>query len=99
MNLDEQAINFVKDYFEAIAHNAVEDAYHAGNEDTTFAEFMETLFQKLGRLSSEHVAAEVLQLSSGKIANYNHGAGMEVDDIQDIIDRHDDEEMDLDDDE
>jgi ketosteroid isomerase-like protein len=99
MNLDEQAINFVKDYFEAIAHNALEDAYHTANEDTTFAEFMETLFQKLGRLSAEHVAAEVLQLSSSKIENYNNGAGMEVDDIQDLIDNYEDEEMDLDDDE
>lgn len=99
MNLDEQAINFVKDYFEAIAHNALEDAYHTTNEDTTFAEFMETLAQKIGRLTSEHVAAEVLQLSSSKIENYNNGAGMDVDEVQDLIDNHDDDEMDLDDDE
>jgi len=99
MTLDEQAINFVKDYFEAIAHNALQDAYHAVDEDTTFAEFMETLFQKLGRLSSEHVAAEVLQLSSSKIEKYHHGGGMDVDDIQELIDTHDDEDMDLDDDE
>ncbi len=96
MNLDEQAINFVKDYFESIAHNALEDAYHAGDEDTTFAEFMETLFLKLGRLSAEHVAAEVLQLSPSKIENYNNGAGMEVDDIQDLIDNHADDDVDLD---
>ena len=99
MNLDEQAINSVRDYFEAITHNALEDAYQTANEDTTFAEFMETLFQKLGRLSSEHVAAEVLQLSSSTIENYNNGGGMEVDDIQELIDDYDDEEMDLDEDE
>lgn len=98
MTLDEQAVNSVRDYFEAIAHNALEDAYQAGNEDTTFAEFMETLFQKLGRLSSEHVAAEVLHLSSSKIENYNNGGGMDVDDVQELIDTQDDEELDWDDD-
>jgi len=99
MHLDEQAINFIKDYFEAIAHNALEDAYHAANEDTTFAEFMETLAQKINRLSAEHVAAEVLQLSSSKIEKYHRGGGMDVDDIQELIDNYDDEEMDLDEDE
>lgn len=97
MNLDEQAINSVRDYFEAIGHNALEDAFQTVSEDTTFAEFMETLFQKLSRLASEHVAAEVLQLSSGTIENYNNGGGMDVDDVQELIDDYEDEEMDLDD--
>jgi ketosteroid isomerase-like protein len=96
MNLDEQAINSVRDYFEAIGHNALEDAYQTVSEDTTFAEFMETLVQRLTRLSSEHVAAEVLQLSSSTIENYNSSGGMDVDDVQELIDDYDDEDMDED---
>ena len=47
MDLDEQAINSVKEYFEAIAQNALDDAYASVDPDATFAQFMETLFQKI----------------------------------------------------
>lgn len=99
MNLDEQAINSVKEYFEAIAQNALDDAYETIDDDITFAQFMETLFQKINQFASEHVAAEVLQLSSKAIENYNSGGGMFVDDVQELIDTHDELEMDEDEDE
>ena len=98
MNLDEQAINSVKEYFEAIAQNALDDAYATIDNDITFAQFMETLFQKINQFSSEHVATEILHLSAKKIEDFNNGGGMFVDDIQELIDTHDDEEMDEDED-
>ncbi len=98
MNLDEQAINSVKEYFEAIAQNALDDAYETIDNDITFAQFMETLFQKLNQFSSEHVATEILHLSAKKIEDFNNGGGMLVDDVQELIDTHDDEEMDEDED-
>ena len=98
MNLDEQAINSVKEYFEAIAQNALDDAYEMIDDDLTFAQFMETLIQKINQFSSEHVASEVLLLSSKAIETYNSGGGMFVDDVQELIDTHDDED-DLDEDE
>ncbi|MBT9613700.1 MAG: hypothetical protein IV108_10600 [Burkholderiales bacterium] len=98
MNLDELAINSVKEYFEAIAQNALDDAYETIDNDITFAQFMETLFQKLNQFSSEHVASEILQLSSKTIENFNNGGGMNVDDVQELIDTHDDLEMDEDED-
>jgi len=99
MHLDEQAINSVKEYFEAIAQNALDDAYAIVDEDITFVQFMETLFQKINRFSSEHVASEILHLSAKKIEEFNHGGGMLMDDVQELIDTYDDEEMDADDDE
>ncbi|MBI5753161.1 MAG: hypothetical protein HZA59_13615 [Hydrogenophilales bacterium] len=99
MNLDEQAINSVKEYFESIAQNALDDAYETIDDDITFAQFMETLFQKINQFASEQVATEVLQLSSKAIENYNSGGGMFVDDVQELIDTHDELEMDEDEDE
>lgn len=99
MNLDEQAINSVKEYFEAIAQNALDDAYETIDNDITFAQFMETLFQKINQFSSEHVATEILHLSAKKIEDFNNGGGMLVDDVQELIDTHDDLEMDEDEDE
>jgi len=97
MNLDEQAINAVKEYFEAITQNALDDAYETVDDDITFAQFMETIVQKIEQFSSEHVASEVLLLSSKAIENYNNGGGMTVDDVQELIDTHDELEMDEDD--
>lgn len=99
MNLDEQAINSVKEYFEAIAQNALDDAYETIDNDITFAQFMETLFQKINQFSSEHVATEILHLSVKKIEDFNNGGGMLVDDVQELIDTHDELEMDEDEDE
>ena len=96
MNLDEQAINAVKEYFESIAQNAVDAVYESVDSDTTFAEFMEAVNQKVNQLSSELVASEVLGLTARSIENFNAGAGMDVDDVQEIIDR--DGEADLDED-
>ena len=98
MELDEQAINSVREYFEAIAQNALDDAFAIVDEDITFAQFMETLFQKINQFSSEHVATEILHLSAKKIEAFNHGGGMLVDDVQELIDTYDDEEMDEDED-
>ncbi len=99
MDLDEQAINSVKEYFEAIAQNALDDAYATVDIDITFAQFMETLFQRINQYACEHVAVEVLHLSSKTIEDYNSGGGMFVDDIQELIDTHDDEAFDEDEDE
>jgi len=99
MNLDEQAINSVKEYFEAIAQNALDDAYEIMDSDMTYAQFMEALFLKINQFASEHVATEVLQLSSKMIENYNSGGGMFIDDVQELIDTHDEDEMDEDEDE
>ena len=99
MTLDEKAINAVKEYFEAIAQNALDAAYASMDEDISYAEFMENLVEKLNQLSSEHVAAEILHLSSKAIGEYNSGGGMYVDDVQELIDSDDDEEEDLDEDE
>jgi hypothetical protein len=97
MNLDEQAINAVKEYFESIAQNALDIVYESVGSDTTFAEFMEALNQKVNQLSSELVASEVLSLTARNIENYNAGTGMDVDDVQELIDSNG--EMDIDEDE
>ena len=97
MNLDEEAINSIKGYFEAITQNALDDAFTVVDNEITFAQFMETLFQKINQYSCEHVAAEILHLSSKTIENFNNGGGMYVDDIQELIDTHD--TLDLDEDE
>ena len=99
MTLDEQAINSVKEYFEAIAQNALDGAYAGLDDDMSYAEFMESLFEKLNQFSSEHVASEVLHLSSKSIEEYNSGGGMFVDDVQELIDTHDDEDSDFEEDE
>ena len=51
MDLDEQAINAVKEYFESIAQNAIDISYEAIGSDTTFAEFMEAVNQKINQFS------------------------------------------------
>jgi len=97
MTLDEQAINAVKEYFESIAQNAVDIVYAAAGSDTTFAEFMEALKQKISQFSSELVASEVLNLSARTIENLNAGEGMDVDDVQEFIENN--SEMDIDEEE
>jgi hypothetical protein len=99
MNLDEQAINAVKEYFESIAQNAVDVVYESAGSDTTFAEFMEAVNMKVNQLSCELVASEVLNLTARTIENFNAGAGMEVDDVQEIIDSNGEADLDEEDDE
>lgn len=99
MTLDEQAINSVKEYFEAIAQNALDGAYAGLDDDMSYAEFMESLFEKLNQFSSEHVASEVLHLSSKAIEEYNSGGGMYVDDVQELIDTHDEDDDEFDEEE
>ncbi len=86
MNLDEQAINTVKEYFESITQNAVDIVYESLGSDTTFAEFMEAVNIKINQFSSELVASEVLNMPASTIENFNGGAGLDVDDVQEIID-------------
>jgi hypothetical protein len=85
MNLDEEAINAVKEYFDAITQNAINVVYEAAGSDTTFAEFMDEVNQRINRFSSELVASEVLNLSASTIENYNGGEGMGLEDVQVII--------------
>ena len=98
MNLDEQAINAVKEYFESIAQNAIDITYDSIESDTTFAEFMEALNQKINQFTSELVASEVLHLSSKTIDNFNAGEGMDVDAVQALIESKEDLDIDEDDD-
>ena len=58
---------------------------------------METILQKIEQLASEHVASEVLLRASKAIEKYNNGAGMTVDDVQELIDTHEELDMDEDD--
>ena len=99
MNLDEQAINAVKEYFESIAQNAIDVSYEAIGSETTFAEFMEAVNQKINQFSSEIVASEVLHLSAKTIENFNAGEGMDVDDVQVLLESKDDLDIDEDEDE
>lgn len=99
MNLDEQAINAVKEYFESIAQNAIDVTYEAIGSETTFAEFMEAVNQKINQFSSEIVASEVLHLSAKTIENFNAGEGMDVDDVQVLLESKDDLDNDEDEDE
>ena len=96
MNLDEEAINAVKEYFESIAQSAIDIVFESVDSDTTFAEFMEAVNQKLNQFTSELVASEVLNLSAKTIENFNAGAGMDVDDVQELIDN--DGEIDIEED-
>jgi len=89
MNLDEQAINAVKEYFESIAQNAIDISYEAIGSDTTFAEFMEAVNQKINQFSSELVASEVLHMSARSIEGFNAGEGVDVDDVQGLIESND----------
>ena len=98
MNLDEQAINAVKEYFESITQNAIDFVYESVDSDTTYAEFMESVNHKINQFSSELVASEVLHLTSKKIENFNSGEGMYVDDVQGLIETTDDVEIDEDED-
>jgi len=99
MNLDEQAINAVKEYFESIAQNAVDVVYEAAGSDVTFAEFMDVVNQKINQFSAEMVASEVLHLPAKTIENYNGGEGMDVDDVQELIESDDELDANEDDDE
>jgi hypothetical protein len=96
MNLDEEAINAVKEYFESITQSAIDIVYESVDSDTTFSEFMEGVNQKVNQFASELVASEVLNLSAKSIENFNSGAGMEVDDVQELIEN--DGELDSDED-
>lgn len=99
MSLDERSINAVKEYFESITQNSIDIAYEAVKHDTTFAEFMEAVNQKLNQFSSELVASEVLHMSARRIENFNGGEGIGVDDIQDLIDSNEGADFDEDEDE
>jgi len=96
MNLDEAAINAVKDYFDSVTQNAVDFVYESVGSDTTFAEFMDAVNQKINKFSSELVASEVLHLTAKTIENFNGGEGMDVDDVQDLIDNKGEADMDED---
>ena len=94
MSLNEKSIHAINEYFAELAQSAVNIAYGESDEDTTFEEFMEQLTHYVHLLSSEHVASEVLAMSSSKIQNYNGGSGMMVEDIQALIVQKEDGEMD-----
>jgi len=96
MNLDEAAINAVKDYFDSISQNAVDFVYESVGTDTTFAEFMDAVNQKINQFSSELVASEVLNLPAKTIENFNGGEGMGLEDVQVLIEN--DGDIDIDDD-
>jgi len=97
MNLDEDAINAVKDYFDSIAQNAVDFVYGSVGSDTTFAEFMDAVNQKINQFSSELVASEVLNLPAKMIENFNGGEGMGLEDVQVLIENGGEIEIDEDD--
>lgn len=94
MELDEQAISIVKEYFESIAQNAIDICSEAAVRDTTFAEFMAAVNQKINQFSSELVASEVLQMPARNIENFNDGEGINVDDVQDLLDSNEGVEFD-----
>ena len=98
MNLDEAAINAVKDYFDSITQNAVDFVYESVGTDTTFAEFMDAVNQKINQFSSELVASEVLNLPAKTIENFNGGEGMGLEDVQVLIENNGDTDIDEDDD-
>lgn len=104
MSLNEKSINTINEYFAELAQSAVNIAFGESDEDTTFAEFMENLTNYLNLLSSEHVATEVLTMSSTSIEKFNGGSGMTIDDVQALIEQkedgmdEDDQEINYDDD-
>ena len=91
MSLNEKSIYAVNEYFAELAQSAVNIAYGESDEDTSFAEFMENATHYLHLLASEHVATEVLELSSSSIEKYNDGNGLTVDDVQALIEEDEDE--------
>ena len=93
MRLDEDAINAVKDYFDSVTQNAVDIVYESISSDTTFAEFMEAVNLKINQFSAEMVASEILKLSAKTIESFNAGEGMNVDDVQEIIDNNGDADI------
>ena len=97
MNLDEEAINAVKEYFDSITQNAINVVFESAGSDTTFAEFMDEVNRKINQFSSELVASEVLNLPAKTIENFNGGEGMELEDVQVIIDSDGEFERDDDD--
>lgn len=97
MNLDEAAINAVKDYFDSISQNAVDFVFESVGSDTTFAEFMDAVNQKINQFSSELVASEVLNLPAKAIENYNGGEGMGLEDVQLLIENDGETDIDEDD--
>ena len=92
MSLDENAIHSINEYFPSIAQIALDHTYEVVTEDTSFVEFMESLIEKIQQYSAEHVATEVLGLSSRKIETINDGTGISIDDIQGFIDNAGDNE-------
>jgi hypothetical protein len=98
MSLDEKSIYAINEYFAELAQSAVDIAYGESDEDTSFAEFMENVTHYLHLLSAEHVATEVLELSSSTIEKYNDGNGITVDDVQALIEEKEDEDGDGEDD-
>ena len=94
MNLDEEAVSAVKEYFDSIAQNAVNLVFEASGRDTSFAEFMEAVSMKINQFAAELVASEVLNVPTRAIENFNGGEGMTVDDVQDIIDNDGEFEID-----
>lgn len=97
MNLDEEAINAVKEYFDSITQNAINVVFESANSDTTFAEFMDEVNRKINQFSSELVASEVLNLPAKTIENFNGGEGMELEDVQVLIESDGEFEKDEDD--
>ena len=85
MPLNERAINSINEYLAELAQSAVNIAFGESNEDSTFEEFMESLTHYLHLLASEHVATEVLTMSSNAIEQFNGGSGMTVADVQALI--------------
>ncbi len=98
MSLDEKSIHTINEYFAELSQSAVNIAYGEHDEETSFTEFMEKLTHYLHLLASEHIASEVLALSSSTIEKYNDGNGMTVDNVQMLIEQKEEEGM-LDEDE
>ncbi len=90
MSLNEKSIHSINEYFAELAQSAVNIAFGESDEETTFAEFMENLTNYLHLLSSEHIATEVLAMSSTAIEKFNGGSGMTVDDVQALIEQKED---------
>ncbi|MGQ0442698.1 MAG: hypothetical protein ACT4OH_04505, partial [Methylophilaceae bacterium] len=85
MSLNEKSIHTINEYFAELAQGAVNIAYGERDDETTFEEFMQNLTHYLHLLSSEHVATEILAMSSSKIQNFNGGSGITIEDVQALI--------------
>jgi hypothetical protein len=97
MNLDEEAIHAVKEYFDSITQNAMDTVFGSVGSDTTYAEFMDSVNQKINQFASELVASEVLDLSAKTIENFNGGEGMGLEDVQVLIENGGENDFDEDD--